>query len=114
MSKEEQIDLGKTLIAQMREFFARGDLDRAKDVCNQIARIEADRPARLEPTCLGARTLIVTRDQTTARKVKCRAETATGPSAANRKTDRVAGPPHLRAPSARWPGASAASAPTWF
>lgn len=69
MSKEEQIELGRTLIAQMRECFARSDWNRALDAYKQIAKIKADRPAKLEATCLAARTLVVTKDRTTARKM---------------------------------------------
>jgi predicted Zn-dependent protease len=69
MSKEEQIELGKTLIARMRESFAGGDWDGTLDAYKQMAGIKADRPAKLEATCLAARTLVATKDRTTARKV---------------------------------------------
>lgn len=69
MSKEEHIELGKTLIAQMRESFGRGDWDMTMDAYNQIAGIKADRHAKLEATCLAARTLVVAKDRTAARKV---------------------------------------------
>lgn len=69
MDKEEQIELGKTLIARMRESFGRGDWDETMDAYKQIASIKADRPAKLEATCLAARTLVVAKDRTAARRL---------------------------------------------
>jgi hypothetical protein len=69
MSKEEQIDLGKTLIVRIRESFVRGDLDETMDVYKQVAGIKTDRSIKLEATCLAARALVVAKDRTAARKL---------------------------------------------
>jgi len=69
MSKEEEIELGKTLIAQMRESFVRGDSDKTMSAYEQITSIKADRPAKLEATCLAVRTLAAGKDRTGARKL---------------------------------------------
>ena len=75
MSKEEQIELGKTLIAQMRECFGQGDRDGTLSAYEQIAGIKADRSAKLEATCLAVRTLVAGKDRTTARRLLDRVST---------------------------------------
>lgn len=69
MSKEEQIELGKALIARMRESFGRGDRDGTISTYKQISRIKTDRATKLEATCLAARTLVIAKDRTTARRL---------------------------------------------
>ena len=57
MTKEEQIELGKQLIAEMRAAFARNDWDATTSAYEQMEGIKTDRAINLEATCLAVRAL---------------------------------------------------------
>lgn len=66
MSNEDDLALGKELIKEMREAFARGDWNETTALYERIAALETDRAMRLEATCLAARALAVVKDSRAA------------------------------------------------
>lgn len=67
VSKDEQIELGKQLIGDLRQSFARGDWDETTRIYEQIASIKTDRAIRLEATCLAVRALVAIQQRSAAR-----------------------------------------------
>ena len=67
MSKEEEIELGKLLIDEIRQSFARGHWDETTRTYERIASIKADRAVRLEATCLAVRALVAVQQRSAAR-----------------------------------------------
>jgi len=69
VTKEEQIELGKKLIAEMRVAFARGDWDGTTSVYEQMEGIKTDRAVNLEATCLAVRALVAAQERPAARQL---------------------------------------------
>lgn len=69
MSNEEQIELGKKLIVEMRASFSRSDWDGTTRIYERIAGMKTDRGLRLEATCLAARTLVAIQQRSAARQL---------------------------------------------
>lgn len=67
VSKEEQVELGKQLIGELRQSFARGDWDETTRTYEQIATMKTDRAVRLEATCLAVRALVAVQQRSAAR-----------------------------------------------
>lgn len=67
VSREEQVELGRQLIGELRQSFARGDWDETTRTYEQIASLKTDRAVRLEATCLAARALVAVQQRSAAR-----------------------------------------------
>lgn len=67
MSNEEEMELGKQLIGELRQSFARGDWDETTRTYEQIAGMKTDRALRLEATCLAVRALVAIQQRSAAR-----------------------------------------------
>lgn len=67
MSTEEEIELGKKLIDEMRASFSRSDWDDTTRIFERIAGLKTDRGLRLEATCLAVRTLVAIKQRSAAR-----------------------------------------------
>lgn len=76
MTKEEQIELGKKLIGEMRAAFTRGDWDGTTSAYEQMEGIKTDRAINLEATCLAARALVAAKERGAARQLLARVATA--------------------------------------
>ncbi len=63
MTKEEQIELGKKLIGEMRMAFTHGDWEGMTSTYEQMEGIKTDRAVNLEATCLAARALVDTKER---------------------------------------------------
>lgn len=72
MTKEEQIELGKQLIAEMRAAFARNDWDGTTSAYEQMEGIKTDRAINLEATCLAVRALVAAKERGAARQLLTR------------------------------------------
>lgn len=66
MSNEDDMALGKELIKEMRDAFARRDLDGTTALYERIAALETDRALSLEATCLAARAFAVEKHRRSA------------------------------------------------
>ncbi len=75
MTKEEQIELGKQLIAEMRAAFARNDWDATTSAYEQMEGIKTDRAINLEATCLAVRALAAAKERGAARQLLTRVST---------------------------------------
>ena len=69
VSSEEEIELGKKLIVEMRTSFSRSDWDGTTRSYERLAGLKADRGLRLEATCLAVRTLVVIQQRSAARQL---------------------------------------------
>jgi len=67
MSKEKHLELGKQLIGDIRDTFARGDWDGTTRTYEQIAGMKTERAVRLEATCLAVRALAAAKQRSAAR-----------------------------------------------
>ena len=76
VGKEEQIELGKTLLAKMRAAFTLGDWGGTTHTYEQMEGIKTDRATRLEAACLAARALVATNERPAARKLLARVVTS--------------------------------------
>jgi len=72
VTKEEQIELGKQLIAEMRAAFARNDWDGTTSAYEQMEGIKTDRAINLEATCLAVRALVAAKERGAARQLLTR------------------------------------------
>jgi len=61
--------IGKKLIEEMRDTFARNDWDQMTRAYEQILEIKTDRAIRLEATCLSVRALVAEKQRPAARKL---------------------------------------------
>lgn len=75
MTKEEQIELGKQLIGEIRAAFARNDWDGTTSAYEQMEGIKTDRAINLEATCLAVRALVAARERSAARQLLTRVAT---------------------------------------
>lgn len=75
MTKEEQIELSKQLIAEMRAAFARNDWDGTTSAFEQMEGIKTDRAINLEATCLAVRALVAAKERGAARQLLTRVAT---------------------------------------
>lgn len=69
MTNEEQIELGKKFIAEMRAAFTRGDWDATAGAYEKIEGIKTDRATKLEAACLAARALAGAKERAAARQI---------------------------------------------
>lgn len=69
MAKEEEKEVMRRLVAEMRESFDQRDWDRTMSSYEQVAEFKADRALRLEATCLAARALCVSKQRPAARSL---------------------------------------------
>ncbi|TAJ88699.1 MAG: hypothetical protein EPO10_24670 [Reyranella sp.] len=76
MTKEEQIELGKKLIGEMRAAFVRGAWDETTSTYEQMEGIKTDRAINLEATCLAVRALVAANERAAARQLLARVATA--------------------------------------
>ena len=76
MTKEEQIELGKKLIVEMRAAFTRGDWDGTTSTYEQMEGIKTNRALNLEATCLAVPALVAVKEQGAARQLLKRVSTA--------------------------------------
>ncbi len=76
MNKEEQAEIGKKLIGEMRAAYTRGDWDGTTAAYEQMEGIKTDRAINLEATCLAVRALVAAKERGAARKLLARVETA--------------------------------------
>ncbi len=75
MTREEQIELGKQLIGEMRAAFTRGDWDGTTSAYEQMEGIKTDRAINLEATCLAVRTLVAAKERGAAGQLLTRVPT---------------------------------------
>ena len=76
MTKDEQIELGKKLIGEMRTVFARGDWEATTSAYQAMEGIKTDRATNLEATCLAVRALVAAKERGAARKLLARVVTS--------------------------------------
>jgi hypothetical protein len=76
VTKEEQIELGKKLIGEMRAAFTRGDWDATTSTYEQMEGIKTERAVSLEATCLAVRALVAAKERAAARQLLTRVSTA--------------------------------------
>lgn len=72
VTKEEQIELGKKLLGEMRAAFARSDWDETTNTYEQLEGIKTDRAINLEATCLAVRALVAAKERAAARQLLTR------------------------------------------
>jgi uncharacterized protein HemY len=76
VTKEEQIELGKKLIGEMRAAFTRGDWDETTSTYEQMEGIKTERAVNLEATCLAVRALVAAKERAAARHLLTKVSTA--------------------------------------
>jgi len=69
LTEEDPAEIGKKLIGEMRDSFARSDWDQMTRVYEQISEIKTDRAVRLEATCLAVRALVSAKQRSAARSL---------------------------------------------
>lgn len=67
--KEEQKEVMKRLVGEMRESFDQRDWDKTLSTYEQVAELKADRALRLEATCLAVRALSAAKQRPAARSL---------------------------------------------
>ncbi len=77
MTNEDQVEIGKQLIEEIRASFARGDWDATTEIFEQISAVKTDRAVRLEATCLTTRALVAAKQRPAARQLLKTVETNT-------------------------------------
>lgn len=76
VTKDEQMELGKKLIGEMRAAFARSDWDETTSTYEQMEGIKTDRAINLEATCLAVRALVAVKERGAARQLLAKVSTA--------------------------------------
>lgn len=69
MTKEEQIELSKNHLQEMRTAFAKGDWDGTTRAYEQMEGVKADSATKLEASCLAVRALVAVNERGAARQL---------------------------------------------